>query len=201
DAIEAAGGTGWRNAINEYERGMNQVARQKMGAKAMDMLKTPEELISLSKGNRPDIVGDVFGQPAFSFQGEMGAQALPITNVASQLERDLAEQTLGKAGQSKALEIMRMGEKKGVTAPGLIDTKISMTNYALRLLEGKGGKRVNEEMARLMQPENLPELVEVMKAAKPSVRAKLINEMTKHGLKMGGGLTGAILRPDYGQEN
>lgn len=138
--------------------------------------------------------------------GDLAKQLAPdqmraVTNIAGEMERDLAEQALGKAGQSKALEIMRMGEKKGVVAPGLIDTKISMTNYALRLLEGKGGKRVNEEMARLMQPQNLPELVEVMKAAKPSVRAKLINEMTKNGLKIGGGLTGAILRPDYGQEN
>ena len=138
--------------------------------------------------------------------GDLAKQLAPdqmraVTNIAGEMERDLAEQALGKAGQSKALEIMRMGEKKGVVAPGLIDTKISVTNYALRLLEGKGGKRVNEEMARLMQPQNLPELVEVMKAAKPSVRAKLLNEMSKNGLKLGGGLTGSILRPDYGQEN
>jgi hypothetical protein len=203
DAIEKAGGTGWKNYLKQYAE-MSVPVNQARVLQAMQA-----ELAKPGGGERVGPFLNVLGKgeeallkrsTGFPRYGDIGQVLSPqqigtVQNIAGQLERDIAQTELAQAGRPLVNRILREQELPGV-GPGLIERKISATNWLLRQLEGKGGEKVNRELARLMQPENMPELIDVMKAAKPSVRAKIIKEMTKRGVKLGGGLTGQLLMRD-----
>lgn len=63
NAIEAAGGTGWKDYLDLTRRGFEAVNRQELGAKAAQLAKeSPNEFIALMRGERPQIVEDVMGR-------------------------------------------------------------------------------------------------------------------------------------------
>lgn len=63
DAIEGAGGTGWRDYLDLTRRGFEAVNRQELGGKAAQLAKeSPNEFIALMRGERPQIVEDVMGR-------------------------------------------------------------------------------------------------------------------------------------------
>jgi hypothetical protein len=63
DAIEGAGGTGWRGYLDLTRRGFEAVNRQELGGKAAQLAKeSPNEFIALMRGERPQIVEDVMGK-------------------------------------------------------------------------------------------------------------------------------------------
>jgi len=63
DAIEGAGGTGWRGYLDLTRRGFEAVNRQELGAKAAQLAKeSPNEFIALMRGERPQMVEDVMGK-------------------------------------------------------------------------------------------------------------------------------------------
>jgi len=63
DAIEGAGGAGWRDYLDLTRRGFEAVNRQELGGKAAQLAKeSPNEFIALMRGERPQIVEDVMGR-------------------------------------------------------------------------------------------------------------------------------------------
>lgn len=81
---------------------------------------------------------------------------------------------LGAAGAKKARGIAGTDEAP-MQAPSLLDRGIMVLNTLLRYSQGYGGQRTNEELARLMTPENKQALAElmqsqIMKNASPSIK-------------------------------
>jgi predicted nuclease of restriction endonuclease-like (RecB) superfamily len=93
DAIEKAGGTGWRNYLKTHEIGAQEINIQKLYGEAADMYRTNKQgFIDLIKGNNPDAVEKIFGPGSFNIleealkneRGEYGKQI--VGTVARQLE-------------------------------------------------------------------------------------------------------------------
>lgn len=116
-----------------------------------------------------------------------------VNKIAGQFERDIAQKELASAGLPKALAVMREVQQPANITGSVLERKITITNNILRILEAKGGKKVDQEIARLMMPENKAELADVLVAAKPQTRALLIKEMAKEGIKLPGATVGALL--------
>jgi hypothetical protein len=63
DAIEGAGGVGFKDYLTRTRQGFEAVNRQELGAKAAQLAKeSPNEFIALMRGERPQIVEDVMGR-------------------------------------------------------------------------------------------------------------------------------------------
>jgi len=63
DAIEDAGGVGFKDYLTRTRQGFEAVNRQELGAKAAQLAKeSPNEFIALMRGERPQIVEDVMGR-------------------------------------------------------------------------------------------------------------------------------------------
>jgi hypothetical protein len=63
DAIEGAGGAGFKDYLDLTRRGFEAVNRQELGGKAAQLAKdNPNEFIALMRGERPQIVEDVMGK-------------------------------------------------------------------------------------------------------------------------------------------
>lgn len=130
--------------------------------------------------------------------GQLGKVLSPeqlktVQSVSGQLERDIAEQELAKAGTSKMLSVLRENERPENIMGGVLERNITITNNILRILEGKGGKAVDAEIARLMQPANKQELIGVLLKAKPNTKAMMVREFAKRGIKLPASTVGTLL--------
>jgi hypothetical protein len=118
DAIEAAGGKGWRDYLNAYSTGMKDVERRQMSAKLMQMLdESPNDFVKLVRGNDPDAVEKIFGPGTYDIVKEMGAQMGPsrlpgLQKVAGELERGARIDELATVGRERAVEILK--ETRGI---------------------------------------------------------------------------------------
>ena len=139
DAVERAGGTGWRNYLKTFEEGMTDINKQKMGAKALDLFtKEPAKLESLASGNEPKVVEKIF-KTEFDLRRAIGDKANPIDAAAAYLSREreiLEGAARGKGGLDAILE-ENIAKFK---LPNWINAKIAVTNRALSEIE----KRVNK---------------------------------------------------------
>lgn len=112
DAIENAGGKGWRDYLNTYSTGMKDIERREMSAKLMQMLEEqPKEFIKLVTGKNKAAVEEIFGAGSFDIAKEMGAQMGPsrmtgLKKVADELKLDIAAGELADIGGPAALKIL-----------------------------------------------------------------------------------------------
>lgn len=87
DAIEAAGGKGWRTYLDTFAEGMRNVERQQF---ERELTKLPEaRFVKVMEGNDPDFVKDFFGPGRFDITAEMSPSKL---GTAQNLAADIAAQ-------------------------------------------------------------------------------------------------------------
>lgn len=109
DAIEAAGGKGWREYLATHAAGMKNVERQQMAAVAQDLYrKDPQGFVDLVRGNNPAAVEDIFGTNRYDLAKEMGAdQYAQLKRVADEVARDLGIAADMGRKTEKGLSVMR----------------------------------------------------------------------------------------------
>jgi hypothetical protein len=113
DAIEAAGGKGWRDYLNTYATGMKDIERRQLSAKLMQMLEeSPNDFVKLVRGDDPDAIEKIFGPGTYDIVKEMGAQMGPsrlpgLQKVAGELERGARIDELATVGRERAVEILK----------------------------------------------------------------------------------------------
>ena len=109
DAIEAAGGTGWRKYLSTHAAGMKNVERQEMAATAQKLYEdNPEAFVSLVEGGNPEAVEKIFGSGRYDIAKEMGAdQYAQLKRVADEVARDLGIKADMGRKTEKGLSVMR----------------------------------------------------------------------------------------------
>jgi len=141
DAIEAAGGSKWRDALAKHAEGMRKIEQQELAAKALQLYEqSPNEFVELVKGNKPDLVESVFGRGQFDIRKEMGDQYASLKRIADEAARDIKIGKLATEGRKVAAEQVQKEAGK-FRLPGLLSTKATIANKTLDMLEGK----VNEK--------------------------------------------------------
>ena len=109
-AIEGAGGTGWKDYLSLTRRGFEAVNRQELGGKAAQMAKeSPNEFIALMRGERPKVVEDIMG----TGQYDIGGMALAdpqryqgLTQSANELDVLNRMSSLAGEGRTAANELI-----------------------------------------------------------------------------------------------
>jgi hypothetical protein len=136
DAIETAGGTGWKSYLNRFSLGMNQIDRAKMGQMALEM--TPKNLIKLAEGNAPKKVAKVFGPSAGTFEREMGQEGMLIRDVARQYARDM--EIAKRGGSKEAQEVLKNTLSQNTSSfrlPPILNRSAVLANATLQEIEGR----------------------------------------------------------------
>ena len=109
NAIEAAGGKGWREYLTAYSSGMKDIERSKLAAKGAEFLKSKssKEFIDLVKGENDKAVEEIFGAGSYDILHEMKPEQLTqLQKIAGELERDLDIKELAKVGKAGAVDIL-----------------------------------------------------------------------------------------------
>ena len=127
DAVEGAGGVGWKDYLTRTRQGFEMVNRQDLTAKGAQLAKeNPDEFIALMRGERPKIVEDIMGTGQFDIAGM--ALADPRRYNAMKMSAD----------ELQNLNRMAELEGRGATAGGNLLSK-QQPSYLSRGVRGVAG--------------------------------------------------------------
>jgi hypothetical protein len=112
DAIEAAGGAGWKNYLNTFAEGMKGIERQQF---QRELTKLPEaRFAKVMKGEDPDFVESKLGPGRYDINAEMQGADLATAN---KLGRDIdAQRAVAQTGLEDLSQSQRLNFPQGVTA-------------------------------------------------------------------------------------
>lgn len=147
DAIEKAGGTGWRDYLKTYEQGMHSVEQKIMAAEAMRLFKnSPNEYVKLVRGDNEAAVEAIFGPGKYNIFKEMAGKMPTLEKIASEVERNAAMEKMAQGGARELKEII---EKNQLSArlPNLFSRAATAGNVTLAVLE----KRVNRKTMDILR--------------------------------------------------
>ena len=143
DAIEAAGGKGWKEYLKTYAAGRQKVEQKQMAAQIQTMFDKGDEqqVIDLIRGKNPDAIENVFGPGSYNVFVEMADKMPQLSKFAGQLERDIAVKEAADSATQGLARIMGMAESKVTGVPAFFSKTATAVNMAAKILRGQ----VNEK--------------------------------------------------------
>ena len=141
DAIEQAGGAGWRNYLKTFEQGMHGIEEKKMADVARKLYESGDKqgYINLVTGRNPKLVEDTFGAGKYDFVKEMGRSAIQFEKIADAAARDINLKKQAAQGGEELSNIIQDAAARFNFPPSL-STKIAIARQGLREFEGKVNK-------------------------------------------------------------
>jgi hypothetical protein len=177
DAVEAAGGTGYRGYLKAYTDGMQSIAQTKLGAEAMRLYQSsPKKFVELVEGNSPKAIEKIFGPGNYNIAKEMSKDAMArLKIVAKEVKRDINVAEQIKAGEVALNELLGESLSK-FQIPNVLNPKVALANRGLRELEKKIGKdAMNELTAAAKSGRSMAELLDTLPAAQRSKVLKALS--------------------------
>lgn len=112
DAIEAAGGAGWKDYLNAFSKGMQKIERQTFERK---LAALPEaRFAKVAAGQDPDFVESVFGPGRYDINAELQG---PVLATAKKLGRDIeAQRAVAQTGLQDLSQSQKLGFAQGAQA-------------------------------------------------------------------------------------
>lgn len=195
DAIEKAGGTGWRDYLKTFESGMAEVNQQRMAAKALQMFKdNPSDYVKLVRGDNPKEIEKVFGVGNYDVVKEMGARFPTLSKVAEQLEKRSAVEAAVKQGREPIEDILQ--RNKGLfKLPAFFDPTVTAGNKMLSILGSKVDvKTMDTVIKALRSNEDLLAALERVPAAKRNTVLKALSD-DRSWIPAGSAVTAGVAIP------
>lgn len=146
DAIIKAGGTKWKDYLDTFSHGMDVINQRKMAQVARDLYKrSPDEFVALVRGERPDLVEQIFGSGRIDLKAEMGSKFQALDNVAHELERAGKIKAGAEKGAAHLKDIVKQ-ESPMLRIP-MFGLKARVGNEVLRELSG----RINDKTMQILE--------------------------------------------------
>lgn len=146
DAIIKAGGTGWKDYLDTFSHGMDVINQRKMAQVARDLYKkSPDEFVALVRGERPDLVEQIFGSGRIDLKAEMGGKFQALDNVAHELERASKIKGGAELGAAHLKDIAKQETPK-LRIP-FFGLKATVGNAVLKELSG----RINDKTMQILE--------------------------------------------------
>lgn len=166
DAIEAAGGTGWRDYLNMHAKGMRDIAEKNLTGQALNMWKTNKDaFVKLVQGESPEVVEKTLGPGSYDIAKELSDKTMAtLQDQAAKVIRDAAIKNQASAGQDALKELLLQQISK-VRIPSYLSAVASTTNKALQILEDKIGTKTMDMLTKASQtPQGAAELLDTLPA-------------------------------------
>lgn len=191
DAIEDAGGVGYRDYLKAYEKGAQAISQKKLGAEALDMFQNnPNQFVKLVEGNAPDEVERIFGPGSYDIVKEMSKDSMEsLRQVADTVKRDASFKQQASLGRDALREIMQANSSK-FRFPGLLSAKITTANAALDRIQERVGKKTMAVLTEAMKSgKSAAELLDTLPA---SERSKILNILRNPQVYLEPGTSAAV---------
>lgn len=170
DAIEAAGGTGYRQYLADYAKGMQKIAERKLTGEALKMWKTnKDEFIRLVNNEAPEVVEKFLGKGNYNIATELADNTM--STLKTEAEKVVREANIKSqvSGGQEALKQLLLENMSKMRVPSYLSAVAATTNKALNILETKIGKKTMQMLTEASQtPEGAAALLETLPATERS---------------------------------
>lgn len=178
DAIEAAGGKGYRAYLEEYAQGMQDIAKQKLSGEAQRLWKTDKDaFVRLVQGESPEVVEKILGPGNYNIATELAADTMQV--LRDQAQKRLTELSVKgqvTAGQD-ALKQLLLDHTSKLRLPSYLSAVAATTNKAIAILENKIGKKTMGTLTEALKtPEGAANLLERLPPEERSRVLKIISD-------------------------
>lgn len=178
DAIESAGGVGWRDYLSSHAKGMQQIAEKKLSGEALNLYKTNKDaFVRLVEGESPETVEKILGPGSYDIAKEVSENTLNVLqDQAAKVIRDANIKTQVAGGQEALKELMLQNLSK-FRLPSYITAVAATTNKAMQILENKiGAKTLGILTEAFKTPGATADLLESLPGAERNRVAKLLSD-------------------------
>ena len=188
DAIEDAGGTGYRKYLTDYAVAAQKIDQKKLGATLLDLYqRSPKEFVRWVEGNAPEKVEDIFGPGSYNIFKELSPETQSrLQRVAGELTREDLIKEQAKAGTRRLEEVLKTN-LGGFQLPHILSRKVTMVNTALDELEGKVSKKTMDALTKAARSAN--DMNDLLNKLPPGERFEASKVLRKAGL-LGAGAVG-----------
>ena len=214
DAIEAAGGAGWRDYLNAHAKGMSAIAEKKLTGEALRLWKADKDaFVRLVQNESPEAVEKILGPGKYNIATELADDAMAVLqNQAKKRLTEISVKEQVSAGQD-ALKQLLLDNMSKLRVPSYLSAVAATTNKALQILETKiGAKTMSTLTEGLKTPEGAAKLLETLPASErnrviqlisdPSVLGSTSAKKAAEAIRTGTVTTGVnMLAPERNNEN
>lgn len=199
DAVETAGGTGYRRYLQDYARGMQTIGQSKLGAEAMKLYAdNPTGFIKLVEGNSPEKIRKIFGAGSDNIFKELSLNTQNrLGGIANQLKREAIIDAQSTAGEKALVDLMR-DNLKLLRFPNFLNVYATGYNNAVAALEEKVGRRTLQILTEAAKSaKSFDELLDVLPAAERNVVLRALQDPTtfRASQPVVGGLAAGVSEP------
>lgn len=209
DAIESAGGTGWRDYLTTHAKGMQKIAEKQLTGEALRLWKTDKNaFVRLVQNESPEAVEKILGPGKYNIAVELADDTMnTLQSEATKVLRNASIKSQVEGGQTALKELLLQNMSK-FRLPSYLSAVAATTNKALNILENKIGQKTMATLTEaLKNPESAANLLEQLPAAERSRVLQLIADPNKWGTGVKAAVTGAtagsvnMLAPERNIEN
>jgi hypothetical protein len=178
DAIESAGGKGYREYLTKYAEGMQKISQQKLTGEALRLWKTDKNaFVRLVQNESPDTVEKFLGPNNYNIAVELSDNAMSVLqDQAKKHLTNLAVERQVPLGQD-ALKQLLLKNLSVIRLPSYLTALSSTTNRALSILENKMGSKTMQLLTDALQtPEGAQNLLQTLPAEERVRVLKLISD-------------------------
>lgn len=193
DAIEQAGGTGYRQYLADYTKGMQKIAEKKLSGEALNLWKTnKDEFVRLVQNESPEVVEKILGPGKYNIASELADTTMAtLQEQAKKRLTEVATKEQVGAGQD-ALKTLLLDNMSKLRLPSYITAVAATTNKALSILENKIGKKTMSTLTEALKtPEGAADLLATLPGQE---RVRVLNLLSNPSQWTSGGkaaVTGA----------
>jgi len=178
DAIEGAGGAGWRDYLTTHAKGMRNIAEKKLTGEAAQLWKTDKDaFVRLVQNESPDAVEKVLGPGSYNIAKELSDNTMSV--LQKQADKRLTELAVKEqvSEGGAALSQLLKQETSRFRFPSFLSFWASASNKTLSELEQRIGAKTMSQLTQAMKtPQGAADLLETLPATE---RNRVINLMTK----------------------
>jgi len=209
DAIEAAGGTGYREYLKQHGQMSQKVAEKQLTGEALRLFKTDKNaFVRLVQNESPEAVEKILGPGKYNIAVELAENTLaPLEKEAIKVIRNANIKSQVEAGQV-ALEELLVQNMRKIRLPSYLSAVAATTNKGLNILENKIGTKTMATLTEALKtPEGAANLIESLPAAERNRVLQLLADPSKWGAPTRAAVTGTtttgvnMLAPDRNVEN
>jgi hypothetical protein len=209
DAIEAAGGTGWRDYLKTHASGMQKIAEKQLTGEALRLFKTDKNaFVRLVQNESPEAVEKILGPGKYNIAVELAEGTLaPLEAEAAKVIRNANIKSQVENGQTALKELLLQNMSK-FRLPSYLSAVAATTNKGLNILENKIGQKTMATLTEALKtPEGAAQLLESLPAAERNRVLQLLADPVKWGAPTRAAVTGTttmgvnMLAPDRNVEN
>lgn len=209
DAIESAGGAGWRDYLTAHSKGMQKIAEKQLAGEALELWKKDKDaFVRLVQNESPDAVEKILGPGKYNIAVELAEDTLgTLQSEATKVLRNANIKSQVEGGQTALKELLLQNMSK-FRLPSYLSAVAATTNKALNILENKIGQKTMATLTEsLKTPEGAANLLESLPAAERNRVLQLIGDPSKWSAPARATVTGTtaasvnMLAPERNVEN